>query len=173
MSAVLGMPAVQIMTACQLFVASPPAVGWHPHFGEPGYIFGQNTRQHVQQGNDLRYCGEFSSVDSDRVWAAWTVPPPAPPAELPLKENIAIGDRTPQAVTPPPAVTQADLMPITEYCAMRPACVAAVAFEARLVSSLVDFELAEAARAQGQGYTLPEPPAAFWPLGWLLDELGL
>jgi len=61
--------------------------------------------------------------------------------------NIAIGDRTPQAAE---RVTQSDLIPITEYCAQRLACVAAVAFEARLVSSLVDFEDRERAFARTQ-----------------------
>jgi len=156
MSAVLGMPAVQIMTACQLFVASPPAVMPAPHFGEEGYIFLQNTRRVNQQYNDLRYCGEFSNIDADAVAYAWTAPElhwatstgPAWPAQVEQPEhNIAIGDRTPQAAE---RVTQSDLIPITEYCAQRLACVAAVAFEARLVSSLVDFEDRERAFARTQ-----------------------
>jgi hypothetical protein len=69
-----------VTVACQIFVASPPAVGWHPHFGEPGYSFLQNSRQLYQQANDLAYCGIFSNgIDSDRVRAAWSPPPPPKP----------------------------------------------------------------------------------------------
>jgi hypothetical protein len=75
MSLALGLTATQIMTACQLFVASPPAVGWHPHWGEENYVFLQNSTQIRRQGSDLAYCGEFSNIDSDRVWAAWMAPP--------------------------------------------------------------------------------------------------
>jgi hypothetical protein len=74
-----------------------------PYFGEPGYIFGQNTKRVIQQANDLQYCGEFSNINSDRVWAAWTPPAlrwitstgPAGPAEVDYPEEgiIAIGDR--------------------------------------------------------------------------------
>jgi hypothetical protein len=94
-----------LTVACQLFVASPPTVGWHPHFGEENYVFGQNTRQLYQQANDLAYCGVFSNgIDSDRVWAAWTPPErgwgtstdPAEPAKVDYPEEgiTPIGERT-------------------------------------------------------------------------------
>jgi hypothetical protein len=77
MSAILGMPAVQILTACQLFVASAPAVGWHPHWGEENYIFLQNSRQVVQQANDVRYCSEFSpTLFGIGRTSGWALPDP-------------------------------------------------------------------------------------------------
>jgi hypothetical protein len=123
-----------LTVACQLFTASPPAVGWHPHFGEEDYVFLQNTRQAQRQGNDLAYCGEFSSINADAVWAAWTTAPPEPPTppaqvEYPEGGIIAIGDRPPaspdqafeemdSAIMPPP-VTLAEPLPLPRP---RPGC---------------------------------------------------